>query len=529
MTKALFRTTQYVAKCSQCGREEGFSLGKNKWYGLSSHKFKLHALEGGIGKEWKELISTNPEGWFDSERALYACECGRWITAHTHDYYVPVGDAEAVSGAAVNQRKAKYRCIKRYKHYCPDCGRQMDLVDLKNEKLKCPVCGANMNTRIIAPDLLADYEKEKPTGCCEIECSRPMNRAEFEQASKAIKNLVHNEINSYFIMKFSNIADDAVLFMQTKSWDKGCHIEIAFDKADSRQITPLIIGADNLNYDTAIDLFYKVVVEAKNPDTIDFVRDHFKELRWGSHPAESDSGTDEPGAGDLPHVQIGTLFYKNGAVRFTGIYEELEDGTERYIEGSLYREDGKLWMEGTFQSASLLRGKEYYPNGQLMFDGEYTNGKPHSYYGPPYPLNGVLYDEAGNTLYTGHIPAGSKGGVGYPHILLPDGSFKPVPGLPSSHAGWDEKQKEYFRKTADFGRLPTFEEFNKRVEELFKEHYKDEHPNKLDDFYFGDETQEMVRKEYDSVCKEWHSKDITENIIMHGSAGGLAYCLYMLY
>lgn len=118
---------------------------------------------------------------------------------------------------------------------------------------------------------------------------------------------------------------------------------------DTTIVVPNSIGKEEKEEHT--EACVKVGVEAKNPETIDFVHDNFKELKWGSRPAESDSGTDESEIGDLLPVQTGTLFYKNGAVRFTGTYEELEDGTERYIEGSLYREDGKTWMEGIFQSA----------------------------------------------------------------------------------------------------------------------------------------------------------------------------------
>lgn len=127
----------------------------------------------------------------------------------------------------------------------------------------------------------------------------------------------------------------------------------------------------------------------------------------------------------------GSLYYANGSIRFVGRYEPQEDGTEKYIEGKLYRKNGILWMEGTFQKGSLLEGKEYYPNGKLMFEGKYTDGKPCNYYGPPYPLFGKLYDKEGNIIYDGTIPRTSEGSLGYPYIRMPDGSTMAVIGVPS--------------------------------------------------------------------------------------------------
>lgn len=131
----------------------------------------------------------------------------------------------------------------------------------------------------------------------------------------------------------------------------------------------------------------------------------------------------------MNNMTEGILLYENGSVRFDGEYEVLEDGTEKYIKGSLYREDGTLWMQGRFQRGGLRSGKQYYPNGQLMFSGEYNDRERGSYYGPPYPVRGTLYDEEGKVLYDGRIPKTSSGSLGYPYIRLPDGSLRSVEGI----------------------------------------------------------------------------------------------------
>lgn len=162
----------------------------------------------------------------------------------------------------------------------------------------------------------------------------------------------------------------------------------------------------------------------------------------------------------------GTLCYKDGSARFIGSFHRQENGTVDYIEGILFFETGKPWMEGTFQRGGLRRGKQYYPSGKLMFSGEYNDRERGRYYGPPYPVSGTLYDEAGKVLYQGHIPHKGNGSLAYPYIPLPDGKEMPVKGITGNHAVYRKRQAE---QTADPGRLPAYQEHSDTAAEASRD------------------------------------------------------------
>lgn len=124
------------------------------------------------------------------------------------------------------------------------------------------------------------------------------------------------------------------------------------------------------------------------------------------------------------------LYYEGGALLYVGTLKRTGTGTE-FDEGIAYRENGVKLAEGVFQRGGLLRGNWYYPDGQLMFSGEYNvrDGEEGHYYGPPYPKCGRLYSETGELIYDGRVKIRHNGGVGYPFIVLPDGLI-PAPGLP---------------------------------------------------------------------------------------------------
>ena len=128
-----------------------------------------------------------------------------------------------------------------------------------------------------------------------------------------------------------------------------------------------------------------------------------------------------PNVGPAPAV-TGRLYYESGALRYEGSYiPDTGSGYERYLEGTQYYEDGRIWRTGRFQRGGLKEGREYYPSGQLMFEGSYNDRETGQYYGPPYPVSGKFYLEDGTLLYDGRVRVARLGGVGYPHVVLPDG------------------------------------------------------------------------------------------------------------
>lgn len=65
-----------------------------------------------------------------------------------------------------------------------------------------------------------------------------------------------------------------------------------------------------------------------------------------------------------------------------------------------------------FDVKGFIEGREYYPNGQVRFEGKYMIC---SGYGPNYPMYGRTYDENGQQVFSGKFTV-EHTGVGYPRI-----------------------------------------------------------------------------------------------------------------
>ena len=94
---------------------------------------------------------------------------------------------------------------------------------------------------------------------------------------------------------------------------------------------------------------------------------------------------------------------------------ELKKG-KPYGTGTAYFANGTVYQEGEFGIKGLLRGKEYYPNGRLRFEGEY---RLNDAYGPNYPIQGNCYDREGKLIYAGKLDVVRKG-LGWPVVLKPE-------------------------------------------------------------------------------------------------------------
>ena len=107
------------------------------------------------------------------------------------------------------------------------------------------------------------------------------------------------------------------------------------------------------------------------------------------------------------------LHDKNGNL----VYEGYTYRNSPYGFGTAYFADGTIYREGIFDMKGIVQGKEYYPSGNLRFEGEWslTGG-----YGPNAPCNGNAYDDTGNLIYSGKFVI-KRGGVGWPMIKKPEG------------------------------------------------------------------------------------------------------------
>ena len=106
------------------------------------------------------------------------------------------------------------------------------------------------------------------------------------------------------------------------------------------------------------------------------------------------------------------LMNKDGTLLYEG--DTLFD--KPYGKGKTYFSNGKLYQEGEFGIKGLISGKEYYPSGNIRFEGTYAINQG---YGPNYPIAGKCYDDAGQLYYEGKIQC-KFGGVGYPTVSTPE-------------------------------------------------------------------------------------------------------------
>ncbi len=107
------------------------------------------------------------------------------------------------------------------------------------------------------------------------------------------------------------------------------------------------------------------------------------------------------------------LYSKDGIL----VYEGFTVNGKAYGVGTSYYENGSPFHEGIFGVKGLLNGREYYPNGQVRFDGVFRLTKG---YGPNAPEYGTWYSENGEELFRGKFEI-KRGGVGYPMVVCPEG------------------------------------------------------------------------------------------------------------
>lgn len=116
-------------------------------------------------------------------------------------------------------------------------------------------------------------------------------------------------------------------------------------------------------------------------------------------------------------IVFGQLLYEDNSILYEG---EMYHG-KPYGKGIVYFPDGVKYQEGIFGIKGLNAGQEYYPNGQVRFDGVYRVNRA---YGPNAPWKGKSYDSQGVLLFDGEFRL-TAGGVGYPSVVEPE-EYGPV-------------------------------------------------------------------------------------------------------
>lgn len=105
------------------------------------------------------------------------------------------------------------------------------------------------------------------------------------------------------------------------------------------------------------------------------------------------------------------LYDKDGNL----VYEGDTKNGKACGDGISYFPNGAKFQEGRFYIKGLISGKEFYPNGQLRFEGTY---KINDGYGPNYPISGDFFLPDGTKVYSGEFKV-RRSGLGWPTVIEP--------------------------------------------------------------------------------------------------------------
>lgn len=113
------------------------------------------------------------------------------------------------------------------------------------------------------------------------------------------------------------------------------------------------------------------------------------------------------------------------------VYEGFVKNAKPYGPGRAFFQNDVTYQEGIFGIKGLICGKEYYPNGELRFEGLYGTNYG---YGPNYPVQGKFYDRCGVLAFEGKVKL-KRSGLGYPTVLKPV-NYGPVQQSEAPKVDW---------------------------------------------------------------------------------------------
>lgn len=123
--------------CAKCGQHYPYfhgliSLEKGK---KESEILKTNAIQGYLGSKWKRIVSEHPDGVFECSRwKLLRCSCGAWANTSSTDY-------------RWNDPADRNEHVEEFKHFCPQCGKEMYLSGENDSPVKCMKCGGELEFR----------------------------------------------------------------------------------------------------------------------------------------------------------------------------------------------------------------------------------------------------------------------------------------------------------------------------------------------------------------------------------------------
>ena len=89
---------------------------------------------GKYGENWKRAVTMHPNGGLDCDYVIHVCDCGHWEQNTKKTLW------EKGNKSHCKSRLPRNRCVKRYYHLCPTCGKRMRIANLEKDCLKCPDC-----------------------------------------------------------------------------------------------------------------------------------------------------------------------------------------------------------------------------------------------------------------------------------------------------------------------------------------------------------------------------------------------------
>lgn len=124
----------YRCKCRKTNKH--INVGIGMMYPRVCDRIQENMLAGEYGDVWKTFLEEHPGGAFDGERLVYKCSaCEYWELDYKKDYYMTMTGEPAEHNYVMwfDRYFRKYRCVRRFRHMCPEC--QRNYMKLPNNTL----------------------------------------------------------------------------------------------------------------------------------------------------------------------------------------------------------------------------------------------------------------------------------------------------------------------------------------------------------------------------------------------------------
>lgn len=143
-------------KCPKCSFHEQYFLGSGMLLPVTYVEVVDEIRNGKYGSEWQDYFRTHRGAAVNVDREVYQCpHCNAIVEDYNLDLYRTVNASPFDESYFDPQgRNAGFTLIKHHPHPCPECGGQMQITDVHDQKsLPCPKCGT---TLIYSDDFIWD-------------------------------------------------------------------------------------------------------------------------------------------------------------------------------------------------------------------------------------------------------------------------------------------------------------------------------------------------------------------------------------